>query len=57
MKESGGYIINRCVDSLLLNSDRDFKHIISSGKAFQYVAVIREKADSERTEYTFKFVF
>ena len=44
-KGSVGYNVNRCVDSLHLNSDRDFKHIMSYGREFQYFGAITEKAD------------
>ena len=42
-----GYNVNRYVDSLHLNSDRDIKYLISYGKAFQYFGATTEKADSE----------
>ena len=38
---------NRCAESLHLNSDRDFKHLMSYGRAFQYFGASTEKADSE----------
>ena len=53
MKENGWYTKpicyngNRCVDSLRLNIDRDFKHLMSYGRAFQYLGAITHKADSE----------
>ena len=42
MKEKGrvGHNVNRCVDSLRLNSNRDFKHLMSYGRAFQYFGAI-----------------
>ena len=46
MKENG-YIVNRCVESLHLNNDRDFNHLMSYGRVFQYFGAIIEKADSE----------
>ena len=42
-----GYNVNRCVGSLHLNSDRDFKHLISYGRALQYFGDTKEKAYSE----------
>ena len=42
-----GYNVNRCVESLHLNSNRDFKHLMSYGRAFQYFGAIAEKANSE----------
>ena len=42
MKEKVGYNVNRYVDSLYLNIDRDFKHIISYGRAFQYFGASTE---------------
>ena len=42
-----GYNVNRCVESLYLNSDRDFQHLMSYGKALQYFRAITYKADSE----------
>ena len=41
------YYTYRCVYSLRLNSDRDFKHLISYGREFQYFGANTEKADSE----------
>ena len=42
-----GYNVNRCVESLHLNSDKDFKHLMSYGREFQYFGATTEKADSE----------
>ena len=39
--------VNMCVDSLYLNSDRDFKHLMSCGRAVQYFGATTEKADYE----------
>ena len=41
-----GYNVNRCVESLHLNSDKDFKHLMSYGREFQYFGATTEKADS-----------
>ena len=40
------YNVNRCVESLHLNSD-NFKHLMSYGRAFQYFVATIEKAYSE----------
>ena len=47
IKEEGGYNVNRCMESLHLNKkcDRDLKHLISYGRAFQYFRATIEKAD------------
>ena len=45
-----GHNVNRCVDSLRLNSDSDFKHLMSYGRAFQYFGATTDKADSEKAE-------
>ena len=42
-----GHNVNRCVESLHLNSYSDFKHLMSYGREFQYFGAITEKADSE----------
>ena len=35
-----GHNVNRCVDSLHLNIDMDFKHLMSYGRVFQYLGAI-----------------
>ena len=42
-----GYNVNKFVESLHLNSNRDFKHLMLYGRAFQYFGAIAEKVDSE----------
>ena len=37
-----GHNVNRCMESLHLNSDRDCKHLISYGRVFQYVGATTE---------------
>ena len=42
-----GYNVNSYVESLHLNIDRVFKHLISYGRALHYCGAITEKEDPE----------
>ena len=46
-EENGGHNVNRCVESLHLNSDKDCQHLMSYGRAFQYFGATTEKAESK----------